>query len=134
MKVKTNWECSLNPSPSRITRSNMGSAMQLPHLVDTGHSKQLVVDGKPFLMLPGELQNSSFSSSEYMDTVWQDIVDANFNTVLGAVAWEDIEPSEGQFYFDELDKVIAGARRHNLRVIILWFGSFKNGKHVPSTT
>lgn len=109
----------------------MGSVMQLSYLVDTGHSKQLVVDGKPFLMLPGELQNSSFSSAEYMDTVWRDIADANFNTVLGAVSWENIEPSEGQFYFDELDKVIFGARQHGLRVIILWFGSFKNGKHLP---
>ncbi|KAJ3533826.1 hypothetical protein NM208_g7806 [Fusarium decemcellulare] len=101
---------------------------QIPHLVETKVSKQLVVNGKPFLMLGGELQNSSLSSGEYMDTTWQNLVDSNFNTILGAVTWEVIEPQEGQFNFEELDKAILGARKHGLRLVLLWFGSFKNGK------
>lgn len=99
----------------------------IPHLVATEWSKQLVVHGKPFLMLAGELQNSSLTSAEYMDTVWQKMVDTNVNTLLGCATWEMIEPVEGRFDFAELDKVILGARKHGLHLVLLWFGSFKNG-------
>ncbi|CZR65072.1 probable beta-galactosidase [Phialocephala subalpina] len=100
---------------------------EIPHLPKTETSQQLIVDGKPFLMLGGELQNSSMTSAAFMETVWAWLVDTNVNTVLGCVTWEQIEAVEGTFCFDELDKVIQGARRHGLRLVLLWFGSFKNG-------
>lgn len=103
-------------------------ASSIPRLVDTAWSKQLHVKGKPFLMRAGELQNSSLTSPEYMDTVWQKMVDTNYNTLLGCVTWEMIEPEEGVFDFAVLDQVILGARRHGLHLVLLWFGSFKNGE------
>ncbi|KAN0095976.1 glycoside hydrolase family 35 protein [Hyaloscypha variabilis] len=99
----------------------------IPHLEKTANSQQLIVNGKPFLILGAELQNSSMTSAAYMDTVWQKLVDTNINTVLGCVTWEDIEATEGHFDFSELDKVILGARKHGLHLVLLWFGSFKNG-------
>ncbi|OJJ42716.1 hypothetical protein ASPZODRAFT_76392 [Penicilliopsis zonata CBS 506.65] len=99
----------------------------IPHLRPTETGKQLIVHGKPFLCLGGELHNSSLTSADYMDTVWQDLVDTNFNTILGCVTWEMIERVEGKFDFSELDKVILGARKHGLHLVLLWFGSFKNG-------
>lgn len=103
------------------------TATQIPHLVATESSKQLVVKGKPFLMRAAELQNSSLTSAEYMDTAWQKLVDTNINTILGCVTWEMIEPVEGTFDFSELNKVILGARKHGIHLVLLWFGSFKNG-------
>ncbi|KUJ16313.1 glycoside hydrolase [Mollisia scopiformis] len=105
-----------------------------PHLQSIEKSQQLMVNGKPFLMLGAELQNSSMTSPAYMDTVWQKLVDTHINTVLGCVTWEDIEPVEGKFDFSELDKVIEGARAHGLHLVLLWFGSFKNGlsSYTPS--
>lgn len=79
-------------------------------------------------MRAAELRNSSMTSAEYMDTVWQKLADASINTVLGCVTWEMIEPVEGTFEFEELDKVILGARKHGLHLVLLWFGSFKNGE------
>ena len=108
--------------------TNMAAQSLMPHLVKTANSKQLVVHGQPFLMLGAELQNSSLTSAEYMDTVWPKMTATNINTVLGCVTWEMIEPREGYFDFEELDKVILGARKHNIHLILLWFGSFKNGE------
>ncbi|THX54637.1 beta-galactosidase [Aureobasidium pullulans] len=99
----------------------------IPHLHQTANSKQLIVDGEPFLMLAGELQNSSFSSPEYMKDVWSKLTTMNMNTLLGSVSWEQIEPTKGDFDFTSLDQVLLDARSHNLRVVLLWFGSFKNG-------
>lgn len=107
------------------------ASSRVPHLVKTEWSQQLHVKGKPFLMLAGELQNSSLTSSEYMDTVWQKMKDTNINTLLGCVTWEEIEPEEGKFDFAEFDKVILGARKHDMHLVLLWFGSFKNGVLLP---
>ncbi|EXK78070.1 hypothetical protein FOQG_17251 [Fusarium oxysporum f. sp. raphani 54005] len=108
--------------------------IKLPHLRRAGNGWELVVDDKPYLILGAELQNSSMSSARHMDTVWQKLKDMNINTVLGNVCWEDIERNEDQFDFSELDKILVAARSYGFRVILLWFGSFKNGmsSYVPS--
>lgn len=104
----------------------MTTTTDMPRLQKGGSVWELFVDGKSYHILGAELQNSSMSSARHMDTVWQNVVDMGIDTVLGAVAWEDIEPEEGRFDFTELYGVIAGARAHSLRLVILWFGSFKN--------
>ncbi|MGH7991138.1 MAG: beta-galactosidase [Limisphaerales bacterium] len=99
-----------------------------PHLETRHGVRQLVVDGKPFLILGGELHNSSSSSSNYMATVWPRLVEQHLNTVLAAVSWELIEPEEGKFDFSTVDSLIAGARQHQMHLVLLWFGSWKNGQ------
>jgi hypothetical protein len=110
-----------------VERLSMETIKSIPQLRKIEKPQQLFVNGSPFLMLGGELQNSSMTSAAYMDTVWQKLVDTNINTILGCVTWEDIEPTENISEFEELDKVILGARSHGLHLVLLWFGSFKNG-------
>jgi hypothetical protein len=98
-----------------------------PHLRRQGSATQLIVEGRPFLVLGGELHNSSTSSIAYMRPIWERLVALHLNTVLAALAWEQIEPSEGSFDFRLVDGLIEGARQHGLRLILLWFGSWKNG-------
>lgn len=102
--------------------------INIPHLDKSENSKQLIVRGRPFLIRAGELQNSSLTSVEYMEPVWQKMVDTNINTLLGSVTWEMIEPQEDNFNFSVLDKIILAARKHSMHLVLLWFGSFKNGK------
>jgi len=97
-----------------------------PHLRRQATATQLVVDGKPFLILGGELGNSTSSSLEYMRPFWAKFVALNLNTVLMPVYWELIEPEEGKFDFSLVDSLIQEARRHQLRVVPLWFASWKN--------
>jgi beta-galactosidase GanA len=92
-----------------------------------GTATQLIVDGKPFLALAGELLNNSATSVENMKPIWPKLVEAKLNTVLAGVSWDQIEPQEGKFDFSVLDGVIQGARSHNLRLVLLWFASWKNG-------
>lgn len=103
-----------------------GAAQELPHLRRQGDAKQLVVDGRPFLILGGELGNSSASSVDYMRPIWPKLVALNLNTVLAPVYWELIEPEEGEFDFALVDSLIRDARHHGLRLVLLWFGSWKN--------
>ena len=99
---------------------------KIPHLTAIGSSKQLIVNGKPFIMLAGELNNSSSSSLNYMETVWSRLTAFNLNTVLASVTWEMIEPEEGKFDFSNVDGLITKARANNLKLVFLWFGTWKN--------
>ncbi|CAG9939867.1 unnamed protein product [Clonostachys rosea f. rosea IK726] len=105
----------------------------LPYLRKTEGAWELIVDNEPYLILGAELHNSSMSSARHMESVWGKLRAMNINTVLGNVSWEDIEREEGVFDFTELDKVLVAARSAGLRMILLWFGSFKNGSssYVP---
>jgi beta-galactosidase GanA len=99
---------------------------EIPHLRRQGTAAQLIVDGKPFLVLAGELHNSSASNIDYIKPIWPDLVKMNLNTVLAPVYWELTEPDEGRFDFTLVDGLIKDARRYNLRLILLWFASWKN--------
>ncbi len=95
---------------------------------------QLIVDDQPFLVIGGELHNSSSSSLEFMGPVWERLVSLHLNTVLAAVSWELIEPVEGQFDFALVDQLIQEAQWRDLRLVLLWFGSWKNGvsSYIPA--
>jgi beta-galactosidase GanA len=87
---------------------------------------QLIVNGQPFLILGGELGNSSAGTATEADSIVPKLAAMHFNTILMPVAWEQIEPKEGAFDFSILDKWIATARNHNVHLVLLWFGSWKN--------
>ncbi len=106
----------------------------IPHLSKIGNTTQLIVDGKPFLILGGELGNSSFTSLEYMEPVWSNLKAMNLNTILVPIYWELIEPAEGEFHFELYDKLIEQACQHDFKLVLLWFGSWKNSmsSHAPA--
>ncbi|HEU5080978.1 MAG TPA: DUF5597 domain-containing protein [Opitutaceae bacterium] len=102
-------------------------AADIPRLQRNGAATQLMVDGKPYLALAGELHNSSASSRQYMASIWPKLKQMNLNTVLATVQWDMIEPAEGKFDFSSVDGLIEDARKNNLKLALLWFGSWKNG-------
>src|ERR1041385_8717172 len=99
----------------------------IPHLEKSGNTTQLIVQGKPFLILGGELHNSSTSTASYMQPIWELVKKKNLNTVVAPVYWELLEPQEGKFDFSLVDSMLAGVRKQNVHLVILWFGSWKNG-------
>ncbi len=114
-----------------------GAAMAepaLPQLRPSHGATQLFVDGRPYLILGGELDNSSASSASFMQPVWPKLAAMHLNTVLTPVYWERIEPQEGKFDFRSVDVLIANARQHRMHLVLLWFGSWKNSmsSYVPS--
>src|SRR5579872_1378752 len=102
-------------------------SFSFPHLEKRGTAAQLVVDGKPFLILGGEVHNSSSSSLDYMRPLWPRLTAIPLNTVVTPLSWELIEPQEGKFDFTLIDGLIQGARQNNLRLVFLWLASWKNG-------
>ena len=61
-----------------------------------------------------------------MKTVWPRLSAMHMNTVLLPVAWETIEPEEGRFDFTVVDGLLEDARANNLKLVVLWFGAWKN--------
>ena len=93
---------------------NVLSAQQgngAPHLEKRGVTTQLIVDGKPFVILGGELHNSSSSSVDYMKPIWPKLAGMGLNTVITPLNWELIEPREGTYDFALVDGLLAQARQ-----------------------
>ena len=106
----------------------------IPALRTQGTTKQLIVDGKPFLVLGGELYNSSASSLPYLQALWPQLKAVGLNTILAPVEWGQIEPVEGKFDFTVLDGMLRQARANDTRLVLLWFGAWKNSMstYVPA--
>lgn len=106
----------------------------IPHLEKAGDKFQLVVEGEPFLMLGGELGNSTGSTMESMESVWPRLKELNVNTILIPIYWELLEPEERKFDFELVDDLILEARKHDFKLVPLWFGAWKNSmsSHVPA--
>jgi beta-galactosidase GanA len=125
------------PGHAKLSHAKPIAAMPvtaMPQLRQEHGATQLIVDGKPFLVLGGELNNSSASSAAFMNPIWPKLAAMNINTVLAPAYWEFIEPQEGSFDFRSVDALIDAARKHNTRLVLLWFGTWKNSmsSYVPA--
>lgn len=103
----------------------LANSAELPRLESHDGHHALIVDGQPFLMLGAQVNNSS-NYPAMLPEVWPVIDKLHANTVEIPVAWQQIEPQEGKFDFSFLDALLPQARAHNVRLVLLWFGTWKN--------
>lgn len=107
---------------------NANSQFTTPYLSKANGTTQLMVDDKPFLMISGELHNSSSSTEEYLTPLFPLLKSMNLNSVIASVAWEQFEPEEGKFDYTLLQSLITNAEKNNLKLCLIWFASWKNGE------
>lgn len=100
-------------------------AQELPRLVSRDGRHALLVDGAPFLMLGAQANNSS-NYPAMLPKVWPVIEAMHANTLEIPIAWEQVEPVEGQFDFSFLDTLVEQARARKVRLVLLWFATWKN--------
>lgn len=120
---------------SALLTFSCAKSVEPAYLAENEHgAMQMVVDGRPFLMLAGELHNSSASTKEHLAPIWPRIKSLNLNSVMVALAWEQFEPVEGEYDFSLIDAIIDGGRRYGIKVGLVWFATWKNGasSYVPS--
>jgi len=101
-----------------------GTAM--PRVVEKDGRWALMVDGEPYLMLGMQLNNSSAWPGVF-DEVWPAVDRLHANTIEAPIYWEQMEAVEGKFDFSVVDALLAGAREHKVHLVLLWFGTWKNG-------
>ncbi len=97
-----------------------------PQIVNKNGHAALFVDGSPYLMLGAQVNNSSAWPAE-LPKVWPAIEAMHANTVEMPIYWEQFEPQPGHYDYSVMDTLLAGARQHNVHLVFLWFGTWKNG-------
>jgi beta-galactosidase GanA len=111
--------------PLFLLASAASAGTPIPRLEQVGAVARLLVDGRPFLVQGGELSNSQ-GEPDSLRPAWPRLKALNLNTVVVPVYWDVIEPAEGSFDFATVDGLLADARANGLRLVLLWFGSWKN--------
>lgn len=103
-----------------------GTNASMPRIIEKNGRHALLVDGKPFFMLGGQAHNSS-GWPGMLPQVWQAVEAMHLNTVEIPIYWEQIEPQHGKFDFSLVGTLISQARQHKVHLVLLWFGTWKNG-------
>jgi beta-galactosidase GanA len=103
------------------------TAQGLPRLAQQDGRASLIVDGKPFLMLGAQVDNSS-GWAQRLSAVWPAAERMRLNTLEVPVYWEQMEATKGTFDFSVVDAILRQARDHKVHLVLLWFGTWKNGK------
>ena len=105
----------------------------MPVLLEKNGRYTLLVDGKPFFILGGQAHNSS-GWPALLPSLWTAVEGLHANTLEVPVYWEQVEPEEGKFDFSLVDTLLMQARARNIRLVLLWFATWKNGSnhYMPS--
>ncbi len=98
----------------------------IPRLIQQDGRYALLVDGAPYLMLGAQSKNSS-DWPVTLPAVWAAIEYLHANTLEIPIYWEQFEPKPGEFDYSQLDLLLAQARQHQVHLVLLWFGTWKNG-------
>jgi hypothetical protein len=85
------------------------------------------VNGKPFFPLGAQAHNSSSYSREMFSESIKATLALNCNTVEAPIYWEVIEAKEGIYDFTSVDYMVEMCRAAKLKLVLLWFASWKNG-------
>jgi hypothetical protein len=104
------------------------AAQEMPRIENKHGRFELVVDGKPYLMLGAQINNSS-SWPVALPGAWAAAQAMHVNTVEAPVYWEQMEPAKGTFDFTNVDLLVTQARTHGFHLVLLWFGTWKNGQN-----
>lgn len=103
-------------------------AAQLPEIKPVNDSWLLHVHGEPMLVISGHVMNSSSFDTAYMETVWPRMKALHLNTLILPISWQAVEPEEGVFDFSLVDHAIEQARQNDMKMVLAWFGTWKNGR------
>lgn len=105
---------------------------EMPRVAHENGRYTLMVDGRPYFPLGAQVGNSS-GWPEKLEELWPKAEALHLNTLEVPVYWEQMEPREGAFDDTVVENVVRQAREHHVRLVLLWFGTWKNGKmhYVP---
>ncbi len=107
--------------------------LPLPSIVQKDGRFALLVDGEPYLMLGAQVNNSSAWPAT-LSKVWPTAEHLGVNTLEVPIYWEQFEPEQGHFDPSFLRTLLTQARQHHVHLVLLWFGTWKNGSghYTPS--
>lgn len=90
-------------------------------------------NGKPVFPVGAQVHNSSGYAAKDLDRAFLALKAMDGNTIEIPVAWETVEPREGEFDFSSVQEIWQRVKEEGLYLILLWFGTWKNGmeKYAP---
>jgi hypothetical protein len=94
---------------------------------------ELIVGDEPFLIIGFQWSCDLSSYEEYVESYLPVAKQMGCNTAVIPLYWKDVEPVPGEYRMKDLGKRIKACQKHGLKMVVLWFGSYKNAQmwYVP---
>ena len=89
--------------------------------------EQFTVLGRPFFPVGGQAHNSTSYVLDDLRITFDAVRKLNGNSCAVTICWDRFEPAEGEYDERYVTDIIDLARAEGLRLVLLWFGSWKNG-------
>ncbi|MDD4033225.1 MAG: beta-galactosidase, partial [Bacteroidales bacterium] len=105
-----------------------GNPADMPRLIEKDGRYALLVDGEPFFMFGGQSGNSS-TWPKVLPNVWDVMTSMHANTLEIPIYWEQVEPEPGKYDFSMVQMLLDQAREKDIRLVLLWFATWKNGSN-----
>ena len=83
--------------------------------------------GEPLLLLGTQTHNSSVGDPEMMARELAAVKAYGGNLLEAPIYWYKLEREPGQYDFSDVDDLLSLCRENDLYLILLWFGTSKNG-------
>jgi hypothetical protein len=113
---------------SIVTSCTSSSQAEMPKLIEDNGRYALLVDGQPFFMFGGQSANSS-TWPKMLPDVWNTIESMHANTLEIPIYWEQFEPEPGKYDPSMIQMLLDQARERDVRLVLLWFATWKNGSN-----
>ena len=84
-------------------------------------------NGRPFFPVGAQAHNSSSYTEKDFRHAALCTKNLNCNMIEAPVYWHKIEPEENSFDFSSIDYMIKICREMDLKLVVLWFATWKNG-------
>ena len=101
---------------------------KMPEIIENSGRYALLVDGEPFFVFGGQSANSS-TWPKMLPGVWNTIESMHANTLEIPIYWEQFEPEPGKYDYSMIQMVLNQARERDVRLVLLWFATWKNGSN-----
>jgi len=86
------------------------------------------VDGRPFFPVADRPIIPAVFNDRESETAFKATKTARWEYAGNPRLLVEIEPVEGRFDFTSVDALLASARYYDVKLILLWFATWKNGK------
>lgn len=141
--------CACAPTSDDPNNQDAGKDIEMiqvaaPYALASSEAGKAVIlnsEGVPQIMLSALLRTDLLQSADFLkpsetEDYFAIAAQTGMTTMDIVITWREVEPSKDSYVFDGVDSYLAFAKKYNMKLNVVWYGSFVDGEthtaNIPS--